>query len=322
MKANAKIYVAGTDLSLGKAIIRRLRELGYGNIVPLTEEEKPKLTNAEEVERFFLRELPEYVFVVAGKSGGITANQKYPADLMLDNLLVGSHIIECARRHQVRKLLYVASSCVYPKHCIQPMKVESLMTGPLEPTNEAYAIAKLTGTYLCQAYRQQYGANFVSVIPANPFGPGDNFDSEDSHVVPALIRRMHEAKLMGAPSVEIWGSGAPQREFIFIDDLADACIFVMRKYEDTVPINIGSGATLSIKELAALIKEITNYLGVLHFNPNKPDGMPLKVLESSALKKMGWRPRTSLRAGLETTYRWFQDTQQGEIHAHGTSQKR
>ncbi len=248
--------------------------------------------------------------MAAGKSGGILPNQRYPADLMLDNLLVECNVIRVACQHRVKKLLYLASSCCYPRHCPQPMRVESLLTGSLEPTNEAYAVAKIAGIKLCQAYRQQYGANFIIGIPANAFGPGDDFSPEDSHVIAALIRKMHEAKRKDAPTVDIWGTGTPRREFIFADDLADACLFVMQEYDGTEPINLGGGTDLSIGELAQLTKEVVGYEGELHFDTSRPDGMPLKVLDSSPLMAMGWKPETSFEKALSATFEVFVQTQQ------------
>lgn len=307
MEKHAKIYVAGGQTLIGAAILRELERQGYSNIVGRPRK-APDLTDATQVDTFFAQTDPDYVFLAAGKSGGILANQKYPAELIRDNLLVECHVIHSAYRHRVKKLLYLASSCSYPKRCPQPMRVESLMTGPLEPTNEAYAVAKIAGIKLCQAYRQQYGANFISGIPANVFGPGDDFGPEDSHVVAALIRKMHEAKVLGAQSVEIWGTGAPRREFIFADDLADACIFLMQEYSDSKPINIGGGWGLSIRELAELIKEVVGYPGKLRFSRSKPDGMSVKLLDKSQLSKMGWQPRTSLRTALLATFEWFMNT--------------
>jgi GDP-L-fucose synthase len=304
LEKHANIYVAGAQTLIGSAILRQLRQQGYTNTVTLPDEEE-QLTDATSVDAFFAGTLPEYVFLTAGKSGGIGANQRYPAALLLDNLLVECHVIHSAYRYGVKKLLYLASSCCYPKHCPQPMCVESLMTGPLEPTNEAYAVAKLAGITLCQAYRQQYGVHFISGIPANVFGPGDDFAPEDSHVIPALIRKLDEARRLGAPSVSLWGTGTPRREFIYADDLADACIFVMHEYDHPKPLNIGSGSDLSIRELAELIKEVIGYHGELHFDTSKPDGMPLKRLDSRRLNEMGWRPKTSLRAALLATYTWF-----------------
>ncbi len=307
MEKRSKIYVAGGQTLIGAAILRELARQGYTYIVGQPGEE-PDLTDATHVEAFFAKTQPEYVFVTAGKSGGIRANQKYPAELMLDNLLVECHLIHNAYRYGVKKLLYLASSCAYPRLCPQPMRIESLLTGPLEPTNEAYAVAKLAGIKLCQAYRQQYGVTFISGIPANAFGPGDNFSGEDSHVIAALIRKMHEAKIAGAPSVEIWGSGKPRREFIFADDLAEACLFVMQTYNQVAPLNLGGGADLSIGELAVLIQGVVGYAGQLRYDTRKPDGMPRKALDSSALAQMGWTPRTPLRLALAATYGWFLQT--------------
>lgn len=302
MEKQAKIYVAGSQTLIGSALVRQLKQQGYTNLL---KSQEPDLTDAAQVDDFFTQTNPDYVFLAAGKSGGIGANQKYPAQLMLDNLLIEAHVIPIAYRHGVKKLLYLASSCSYPKLCPQPMRVESLMTGPLEPTNEAYAVAKLAGLKLCQAYRQQYGVNFINGIPANAFGIGDDFSLEDSHVIPALIRKMHEAKVNSVESVEIWGTGAPRREFIFADDLADACIFIMQDYDAPEPINIGGGSDLSIKELAEFIKQVVGYTGELRFDASKPDGMPLKALDSTQLLSMGWQPKTSLQAALSATYDWF-----------------
>ena len=309
MRKHAIIYVAGGQTLIGAAILRQLKQQGYTNIVGKPGEE-PDLTDATSVDEFFSRLLPEYVFMAAGKSGGILPNQRYPADLMLDNLLVECNVIRAAYQHRVKKLLYLASSCCYPRHCPQPMRVESLLTGSLEPTNEAYAVAKIASIKLCQAYRQQYGANFVIGIPANAFGPGDDFSLEDSHVIAALIRKMHEAKLSDAPFVEVWGTGTPRREFIFADDLADACLFVMQKYDGTEPINLGGGTDLSIGELAQLTKEVVGYEGELRFDTSRPDGMPLKVLDSRPLMAMGWKSETSFEKALSATFEVFVQTQQ------------
>lgn len=304
MKDNAKIYVAGRETLIGSALVRQLKARNCGNLIGESQEE-PDLNKQDIVDDFFAREHPEYVFLVAGKSGGIRANQRYPAELMLDNLQVASHVIDSAYRHGVKKLFYLASSCSYPKHSPQPMSENSLLSGYLEPTNESYAVAKIAGIKLCQAYWQQYEAKFVSGIPANFFGPGDDFSLEDSHVIPALLRKMHEAKVAGAEFVEIWGSGTPRREFLFVDDIADACIFLMHNYENSEPINIAGGLDVSIRELAELIQKVVGYSGKLHFDPSKPDGMPLKALESSKLKSMGWKPKTSFEDALRITYEWF-----------------
>ena len=304
MDKDAKIYVAGGDTFIGAAILRQLKRQGYKNIVGAPGEE-PVLTDASHVDSFFAETAPEYVFMAAGKIAGIGANQKYPAQLMLDNLLVTCNMIDSAHRSGVKKLLYLGSSCGYPKYCSQPMRVESLMTGQLEPTSEFYATAKIAGIKLYQAYNREYGAKFVGGVPANPFGPGDDFDAEHGHVIGALIRKVHDAKLSAAEHVEVWGTGTPRREFIFIDDLADACIFVMSEYDDPEPINLGSGSALSVAELAQLVKEIVGYRGAFRFDTTKPDGMPLKVLDSSRLVELGWRPKNSLREGLASTYQWF-----------------
>jgi GDP-L-fucose synthase len=297
-----RIYIAGAATLIGAALVRELARQGYRDVIGTPE---PELTDAAPVDDFFARHTPAYVFMAAGKSGGIHANQKYPADLMIDNLLVEANVIRSAHRHQAKKVLYLASSCSYPRAASQPMSVTSLMTGLLEPTNEAYAVAKLAGMALCKAYRQQYGADFIAGIPANAFGPGDDFTPENSHVVAALIRRIHEAQASGQPMVEVWGTGAARREFIFADDLANACVFVMNSYDGAEPINIGGGEDLSIKELATMIKEVVGYSGELQFDASKPDGMPLKSLDSGPLLEMGWRPANSLREGLAITYKWF-----------------
>ncbi|HXG51079.1 MAG TPA: GDP-L-fucose synthase [candidate division Zixibacteria bacterium] len=304
IEEKSKIYVAGGDTLVGASLLAELERRGYRRIVNRSVPE-PDLADPAETDEFFRTTLPELVFVAAGKSGGIEANRKYPASLMADNLLVATNVIRAAHRHGVRKLLYLASSCVYPRLCPQPMEVGSLMTGPLEPTNEAYAAAKLAGLILCRAYRVEHGVNFVTLIPANPFGPGDDFSLEGSHVIAALMRRMHAAKIRGESTVRVWGSGRPRREFIFARDLADACIFVMQRYEDDEPINVGVGSDLSIAELAELVRETVGYRGRLEFDPGQPDGMPAKLLDSSRLRAMGWRPQTPLKTALAETYEWF-----------------
>jgi GDP-L-fucose synthase len=282
-----------------------LERAGYVNIVGKADEEPPPSDPAQ-VKAFFARTNPAYVFLVSGDSGGIAANQKYPAQLMLDNLLTECIVIDNAHRYGVKKLLYLASSCVYPRHCPQPMSEGWLLTGPLEPTNEAYALAKLAGIKLCQAYNHQHGTKFISAIPANAFGPGDDFSPEDSHVIAALIRRMHEAKNGSWEAVDVWGTGSPQRDFIFVDDLADACLFIMEQYcEKQQPVNVGGGGVYSIKELAELIKRVVGYRGELRFDRTKPDGMPLKVLDSSVLNGMGWKSSTPFGTALRATYDWF-----------------
>jgi len=304
MKKNSRIFVAGEDSMEGKALIRHLKSQHYDSIINLQYRE-PDLTNYPMLEEYFHKLCPECVFLVAGKSGGILANQKMPATLMLDNLQILCNVMRIAHQAQVNKLLFLASSCTYPKHAEQPMRPEMLMKGPLEPTNSPYAIAKLAGIELCQAFRKQHGDNFISAIPANVFGPGDNFSTDDSHVIAAIMLKMHEAKEQENSAVEIWGSGKPQREFIYVDDLADACLFLMKKYDNGEPINIGSGSILSIAELADAIKSIVGYKGKLEFNLEKLDGMPLKTLDSSALFSLGWEPSVSFEMATERTYGWF-----------------
>ena len=302
MEKSAKIYIVD-DGFVAEAIASELESQGYRNILPVAN--GPKLTDSVAVDEFFARNRPTYAFLPGGKSGGISANQRYPVDLMRDNILVSCHVFESAHRQGVRKLLYLASSCIYPKFSNQPMKVEYLNTGKLEPTNEPYAMAKLAGLSLCRAYRRQFGDHFISAIPANVFGPGDNFDPEDSHVIAALMRRMHEAKTQNHRDVEIWGSGQPRREFIFSDDLARACVFLMETYESEEPVNIGVGRDWSIREIAEMIREVVGHTGRLTFDPKRPDGMPAKLLDSSQLAQMGWNPKTSIREGLAATYEWF-----------------
>ena len=304
MERLAKIYVAGAGTIVGAAIVRELEREKYSNLIGKAGE-GPELTDANAVDQFFAQTTPDYVFLAAGKSGGIHANQSYPAALMEDNLLGTCHIIRSAYRYGTKKLLYLASSCCYPKSCLQPMRVESLMAGPLEPTSEPFAVAKIAGIKLCQSYHQQYGSNFIVGIPASAFGPGDDFSLEESHVIPALIRKMHESKVIRTKFVEIWGTGSPRREFIFADDLASACLFVMCEYSGWEPINLGVGSDLSIRELAELIREAVGYLGNLHFDSSKPDGVSAKLLDSSKLRQMGWMPKTSIRSALEMTYQWF-----------------
>lgn len=303
MENSAKVYVADNDGLVGSAILSELEREGFQGA--LLRDHGPCLTDSEEVDDFFARHRPTHVFLVGGITGGIRGNQLYPAILMRDNLLVNCHVIESAHRHGVQKLLYLASSCIYPKFAAQPMKVEYLTSGKLEPTNEPYALAKLAGLFLCQAYRKQFGSRFVTAIPANVFGPGDHFDLEESHVIAALIRRMHEAKCGGAPAIEIWGSGRPRREFIFSQDVARACLFLMDAYDGDEPINIGVGRDWSIQEIAEMIREIVGFTGELIFDGSKADGMPAKLLESDRLAQMGWQARTSIRAGLSMTYDWF-----------------
>lgn len=303
MDQRSRIYVAGMSTPIGSALVRELRRQGYANL--LAADGEPDLTSADAVDAFFARLMPEVVFVAGGRSAGIRGNQQFPADLMLDNLLVECHVIDSAFRRGVRQLLYLASSCCYPRECPQPMRVESLLTGHLEPTSETYALAKLAGIGLCRAYARQYRVRFISVIPGDAFGPGDDFSPEESHVVAGLIRRMHLAKMSGAATVAVWGTGTPRRDFVYADDLADACITVMQRYEGIGPINVSAGMDLSVGELAQLIKDVVGFRGALEFDTSKPDGMPLKVLDTSELQRLGWKPRTTLRDALQVTYAWL-----------------
>ena len=307
MDKDSAIYVTGQSTLLGSALLRELERQGYSNLVgdPTTE---PDLTSAADTETFFDGTSPEYVFLTGGLSGGIQLNQSLPADLMRDNLLVDCNVIYSASVHGVKKLLYLASSCSYPKQCPQPMRTDSMLTGPLEPTNESYAVAKIAGIKMCQAYRQQYNARFIAAIPADCFGPEDDFNPENSHVIPALIRKMHEAKERDEEYVSIWGTGRSRREFILADQVASAAIFVMQEYEEMEPINLGGGSDLSIHEAALIIKEVVGYGGGFRFDTSKADGMPLKILDSSKLKAMGWQPTSSFRDGVSITYRWFLET--------------
>jgi len=298
----SKIFVAGNDTFIGSAVLGALKKDGYLNIYS---DEGKNLRDLSQVDKLFRARNPEIVFLAAGKTGGIAANMKYPADLMFDNLIITCNIIECAHRHNVKKLLYLASSCSYPRDCVQPMTETSLLTGLLEPTNEAYAVAKIAGIKLSHAYRCQYGSNFIVGIPANAFGPCDDFSEEDSHVVAALIRKMHEAKVNNRKQVEVWGTGNPRREFIFIDDLADACLFIMNNYDKPEPINLGSGTTSSIRDLAETIREVVGFNGSIVYETSKPDGMPIKSLDNSKIRDLGWRPHVSLKEGLAITYEWY-----------------
>jgi GDP-L-fucose synthase len=305
---SARIYVAGAETLAGAALLELLRAAGYRNLVG-TPPDEPDLTVAGQVEDFFAEARPEYVFLVAGKSGGIRRNRERPAELMLDNLLVSAHVVHQAYSHSVTKLLYLASACSYPRNAPQPLRTESLLTGPLEPTSAAYATAKLAGWQLCQAYRQQYGVRFITAFPANPFGPHDDFSVEGGHVIPALIRRAHEAKLAEEPELIVWGTGTPRREFIYARDLADACLFVMQHYDGAEPINLGGAADRSIAEVAEAVAAVVGYRGRLRLDASKPDGMPLKALDSSRLHALGWRPSVKFRTALAETYAWFLQAQ-------------
>jgi GDP-L-fucose synthase len=298
MNKNSKIYIAGHRGMAGSAILRRLQQEGYTNIIYRSSQELD-LRNQQAVADFFSQEKPEYVFLAAAKVGGILANSTYKADFIYENLAIQSNVIHQSYKHAVKKLLFLGSSCIYPKFAPQPIKEEYLLTGTLEPTNEPYAIAKIAGIKMCQAYREQYGCNFISVMPTNLYGEGDNYDPQNSHVIAALIRKFYEAKRDGKKQVEIWGTGTPRREFLNADDLADACYFLMLHYDSPEIVNIGVGEDISIKELALLIKEIVGYEGELFFDTSKPDGTPRKLLDVSKLHNLGWRHRIGLREGIE-----------------------
>ncbi len=300
----SSIYVAGHRGLVGSAICRRLRQTGHTNTLTATHAELD-LTDQTAVRRFFADKRPDYVFLAAAKVGGIHANDSYPADFIRDNLLIQTNIIDSAFRFGAKKLLFLGSSCIYPKLCPQPMREEYLLTGELEPTNEWYAVAKIAGIKMCQAYRKQYGFNAVSLMPTNLYGPGDNFDLQSSHVLPALLRKFHEAKINGLAEVEIWGTGTPKREFLHVDDLASASLFLMEHYNDSEIINVGSGQEVTIAELADLIGEIVGFQGTVCHNTDMPDGTPRKLLDVSKLSALGWKTLIPLREGVTDTYSWF-----------------
>ncbi len=307
MKADNKVYVAGHRGLVGAALMRRLVIGGYTNVIVRTHAEL-ELTDQRAVNVFFEKERPDYVFLAAAKVGGIHANNTYRADFIYQNLMIESNIIHASYRQGVKKLMFLGSSCIYPKHAPQPMKEEHLLTGLLEPTNEPYAIAKIAGIKMCDAYNRQFGTNYMSVMPTNLYGPGDNYDFKNSHVLPALIRRMHEAKEQGALEVLVWGSGAPKREFLYSDDLADACVYLIEKYNASDLgefINIGVGREITIRELAELIAEVVGYRGQLVFDKSKPDGTPRKLLDVSRLQSLGWNAKTGFREGITKAYADF-----------------
>lgn len=304
MNKDAVVYVAGHRGLVGSAIIRRLERAGFSRIVHRTRSELD-LRDTPAVDEFFSKARPQYVYLAAATVGGIRANDSKPADFIRDNLQIQTSVIDAAYRHGVRKLLFLGSSCIYPKLAPQPMREEYLLTGPLEPTNEWYAVAKLAGLKLCQAYRRQYGFDAISVLPTNIYGPGDNFDLETSHVLPALIRKCHEAKVRGDSAVKVWGSGAPRREFLHVDDLADAVVLLMQKYEGEHPVNIGWGEDISIRDLVRLIATVVGFAGGFEFDTSQPDGTPRKLLDISRLRELGWTPRIELERGIRDTYQWF-----------------
>ena len=301
MEKESKVYVAGHRGMVGSAIVRKLKMEGFSNLVLKTSSELD-LRNQLQVSSFFKQEKPDYVFLAAAKVGGIIANNTYRADFLYDNLAIQNNVIHDSYLNGVKKLMFLGSSCIYPKLAPQPMKEECLLTGLLEPTNEPYAIAKIAGIKMCEAYRDQYGSNFISVMPTNLYGYNDNYHPENSHVLPALIRRLHEAKINNAAEVTIWGSGTPRREFLFADDLAEACFFLMKNYNEKELINIGTGQDLTIHELALLIKSVIGFEGKLVFDTSKPDGTPRKLLDVSKLNNLGWSHNTSLEEGIKLTY--------------------
>jgi GDP-L-fucose synthase len=304
MKPGSSIFVAGHRGLVGSAIVRRLRACGFDNLV-LRDRATLDLTRQPQVERFFAEQRPEYVFLAAARVGGILANDTHPADFLRDNIAIQTNVIDAAYRNGAQKLLFLGSSCVYPKHAPQPLREEYLLSGPLEPTNEWYAIAKIAGLKMCQAYRRQYRFNVVSAMPTNLYGPEDNFNLETSHVLPALIRKFHEAKEGGQREVGVWGTGTPRREFLHVDDLADACLFLMERYEDERWINVGWGRDVTIRELAETVARVVGFTGFLRFDPSKPDGTPRKQLDVERLTALGWSPQINLEAGIRSTYSWF-----------------
>ncbi len=304
MKLNAPIFVAGHRGLVGSAIVRRLAADGFTRVLTRTRSELD-LTDKRAVQAFFAAEKPAYVFLAAAKVGGILANDTFPADFIRENLEIQINVIDAAWRAGVNKLVFLGSSCIYPKFAPQPIREDSLLTGPLEPTNEWYAIAKIAGIKTCEAYRKQYGFNAISLMPTNLYGPGDNFDLKSSHVLPALIRKFHEAKLRGDSEVVVWGTGTPRREFLYVDDLADACVHLFRSYDDAGVVNVGVGDDVSIAELASLVGEVVGFAGRIVYDTTKPDGTPRKLLDVSRLDGLGWKAKTRLEDGIRLTYRWY-----------------
>ncbi|MED1953252.1 GDP-L-fucose synthase [Brevibacillus centrosporus] len=309
MDLQARIFVAGHRGLVGSAIKRTLEAQGFERIL-VRDRGELDLLNQEAVARFFAQEQPEYVFLAAAKVGGILANSQYPADFLYQNLVIQTNVIHAAHLYGVKKLLFLGSSCIYPKFAPQPIREEYLLSGELEPTNEPYALAKIAGIKMCEAYNRQYGSNFLAVMPTNLYGPNDNFDLESSHVLPALLRKFHEAAIHKAPSVEVWGTGKPKREFLYVDDLADACVYLMKFFDqgDTAPfVNIGTGEDVEIGELASMIKRIVGYRGEIVFRSDKPDGTPRKWLDVSRMARLGWNASTTLEAGIQQTYEWYRE---------------
>jgi GDP-L-fucose synthase len=315
MKTTDRVWIAGHRGLVGSALVRRLQAGGFSNLVLRTRKEL-ELTDAAAVDRFFRETRPQHVFMAAARVGGIMANVSFPADFIRENLGVQLNVIDAAHRHGVDKLLFLGSSCVYPKHAPQPMKEEHLLTGPLEETNRAYAIAKIAGVEQCRAYRAQHGRRFNSVMPTNLYGPNDNFDLQSGHVLPALIRRFHEANESGAERVTLWGTGAPRREFMHVDDLADACAFLMERDDAPDLVNIGCGHDISIRELAGLIAGVVGYHGTIEWDASKPDGTPRKLLDTTRMSGLGWKPRIGLEEGVRRTWEWYVASAAGASHSH------
>jgi GDP-L-fucose synthase len=304
MEKDDKIFVAGHRGLVGSAIVRTLQRCGFSNLL-LRSRAQCDLTDQQAVRNLFAAERPDYVFLAAAKVGGIHANATYPAQFIYENLAIQNHIVEASYRHGAKKLLFLGSSCIYPKHAPQPMTEDCLLSGPLEATNQWYAVAKIAGIKLCQAFRRQYGFDAIAVMPTNLYGPGDNFDLENSHVLPALLRKFHEAKLAGAPAVTIWGTGTPRREFLHVDDLAEATLFLMENYRGEDIVNVGCGSDLTIRDLAELVRRVVGYSGEIVFDASRPDGTPRKLLDVGRLFGLGWRPRIGLEDGVRETYRWY-----------------
>lgn len=308
MELDAKIYVAGHRGMVGSAIVRELEHQGYSRIIGRSSSELD-LTDQSAVGHFFAEVQPDYVILAAAKVGGIHANQTYPADFIFQNLAIQNNVIHQSHLHQVKKLLFLGSSCIYPKMAPQPLREDSLLTGPLEPSNEAYALAKISGLRMCAFYRQQYGSDFISAMPTNLYGPHDNFNLQTSHVLPALIRKFHEAKVESSQEVTLWGSGTPLREFLYVDDLAQACVFLMKNYSQEEHVNIGTGVDLSIKDLAYKIAQVVGFQGEIIHDLSKPNGTPRKLMDVSKLADLGWRAKTSLDEGIPLAYQWFLENQ-------------
>lgn len=308
MEFSSKIFIAGARGLVGSAVVRRLHKEGYANLLTPTREELD-LTSQSAVNAFFLEKRPEFVFLVAGRVGGIHANSRYPADFIRDNLLIQALVIDAAHRYGTRKLLDLGSSCIYPKLAPQPMTEDCLLTSALEPTNEWYAIAKIAGLKMCQAFHRQYDFNAISLMPTNLYGPGDNFDLKSSHVLPAMLRKFHDANETGATEVILWGTGLPKREFLFVDDLADACLFAMKNYNHEQFLNVGTGEDLSIRSLAEMVAEVTGFNGKITWDSTMPDGTPRKLLNVSRIQSLGWKPQTNLKTGIKISYKWFLDNQ-------------